>query len=256
MSITRLALSFAAPLPKLESFERVLFIGPHPDDIEIGASATAAKLVSLGKKVSFLICLDGRYGLDFAPAGTTPEELISLREAEALASAKALGVEEVHFLRLSDGGFYTPEELQRGVARIVGQTQPQLIFAPDPDVTSECHADHRSVGEAARRIAFFAPFTEIMAKLGAGSAPVEALAYYMTARPNCFVQTRGLLPKQLAALSCHRTQFPDGSADYKTISLYLRLRAVDFGLRSLKGEAEGFRVLSRTRMHCLPEAGF
>ena len=33
MSITRLALRFAAPLPELLGFQRYLFIGPHPDDI-------------------------------------------------------------------------------------------------------------------------------------------------------------------------------------------------------------------------------
>ena len=40
------------------------------------------------------------------------------------------------------------------------------------------------------------------------------------------------------------------------MALYLKLRAADFGLRSLSGKAEGFRVLGRTQMHCLPEAGF
>ena len=34
-----------------------------------------------------------------------------------------------------------------------------------------------------------------------------------------------------------------------------KLRAADFGLRSMKGRAEGFRVLGVTQMHCLPEAG-
>ena len=76
MSLTGLVLCFAAPLPRVESFERYLFIGPHPDDIEIGAGATAAKLVKSGKRVSFLICLDGRFGLENAPAGTTPDELV------------------------------------------------------------------------------------------------------------------------------------------------------------------------------------
>ena len=38
------------------------------------------------------------------------------------------------------------------------------------------------------------------------------------------------------------------------VAAYLKLRAVDFGLRSGKGRAEGFRVLGRTQMHCLPEA--
>ena len=94
MSLTRLALRFAAPAPKVEAFDRYLFIGPHPDDIEVGAGATAAKLVAAGKQVCFLICTDGRYGLEHAPKGTTPEALIELRKAEAVASAKLLGVDE------------------------------------------------------------------------------------------------------------------------------------------------------------------
>ena len=62
MSLTSFILKFAAPIPQVESFDRYLFVGPHPDDIEIGAGATIAKLVEAKKKVAFLICLDGRYG--------------------------------------------------------------------------------------------------------------------------------------------------------------------------------------------------
>lgn len=255
MSITSLALRFAAPVPRVEAFERYLFIGPHPDDIEIGAGATAAKLAAAGKQVSFLICTDGRYGLEHAPAGTTPEDLIQLRKAEALASANVLGVKDVRFLGFSDGGFYEAEELQRGIARVIGELQPQLVFAPDPDVSSECHADHRNVGEAAKRAAFFAPFPEIMAHSGASPANVEAIAFYMTAKANRFVETRGLMKKQLQAIQAHKTQFPMDSGDYPSIALYLKLRAADFGLRALCGQAEGFRVLGKTQMHCLPEAG-
>ena len=256
MSLTSLALRFAAPPPRVEDFERYLFLGPHPDDIEIGAGATAAKLAAAGKTVSFLICMDGRYGLDNAPAGTTPEKLVEIRKAEAIASARALGVEDLRFLDLCDGGFYESEELLQGIARAVGELQPQLIFAPDPDVSSECHVDHRRVGDCAKELAFFAPFASIMARYGAKAAPVEAVALYMTAKPNRFVKTPGLLPAQLAAIfENHKSQFPPGCADAKSISLYLRLRSADFGLRSLSSAAEGFRVLGRTQMHCLPEAG-
>ena len=256
MGLTALALRLAAPAPKIESFERYLFLGPHPDDIEIGAGATAAKLAAAGKRVTFLVCMDGRYGLEHAPAGTTPEELVEIRKAEALASAKALGVEDVRFLELCDGGFYDFDELLRLAARVVGETGAQVVFAPDPDVVSECHVDHRRVGECAKRLGFFAPFAEIMARWGAQAAPVEALAFYMTARPNRFVETRGLLPRQLAAIfEHHRSQFPPGCADKKSITLYLKLRSADFGLRALCGAAEGFRVLGRTQMHCLPESG-
>lgn len=255
MSLTRLLLRFAAPVPQVESFQRYLFVGPHPDDIEIGAGATAAKLTAAGKQVTFLVCTDGRFGLEHAPQGTTPEELVGLRKAEAIASAQALGVTDVRFLDFSDGGFYDFETLVKAMAQIVGDVQPELIFAPDPDVTSECHIDHRNAGEAAKRLAFFAPFPEVMAQYGAAPAPVRALAFYMTARPNRFVKTNGLLHQQLDAILCHRTQFPQDSEAFKSLSLYLKLRSVDFGLRPLKGRAEGFRVLGQTHMHCLPEAG-
>lgn len=252
MSILKLILRAAAPIPKIEEYQRFLFIGPHPDDIEIGAGATAAKLASMGKNVSFLICTDGRFGDGFTEL--RGDELAACRKKEALASAKALGVNDVRFLDFSDGGFYDPKELQYAVARVIGDFKPQVIFAPDPCVTCECHTDHLNVGEAARRIACFAPYPHIMEQYGADSADVKALACYFTAQPNRFVGTKGYLSTQLSAVfGCHLSQFPKGCDDGKSISLYLRLRSADFGLRSLKGQAEGYRVLGVTQMHCFPE---
>ena len=256
MSITGLALRFAAPLPKLESFQRYLFIGPHPDDIEIGAGATAAKVRAMGKEVCFLICTDGRYGDGAAPAGLSREDLVALRRRESLASARALGVEDVRFLNLSDGGFYTEEQLLHAMAAVIGNFQPDCIFAPDPSVSSECHGDHLRCGRAAGQLAYMAPYAGVMAGYGASPAPVEALAYYMTARPSVYVKTRGYLERQLRSIfDCHRSQFPAEAAESKALGLYLRLRAADMGLRCGCTCAEGFRVLGRVHMHCLPEAG-
>lgn len=253
MSVTKLALRLAAPLPKLESFERYMFIGPHPDDIEIGAGATAAKLVAAGKKVCFLICTDGRFGSVEIP----PEELVLIRQAEARASAAALGVEDVRFLPFSDGGFYDSRAMVSAIAKQVGDFKPEVIFAPDHCVTSECHIDHLNTGRAAAEIAYFAPYARLMAEHGAESAPVKALAYYMTAKANSFVKTSSaLLNQQLSSVfACHKSQFPTGCGEGKAISLYLRLRSADFGLRCLSPHGEGFRVLGVTQMHCLPEAG-
>lgn len=256
MGLTKIILKFAAPIPKIEKYHRFLFVGPHPDDIEIGAGATAAKLVDMGKEVRFLVCIDGRFGTANAPEGVDCDKLIALRQQEAKNSASKLGVSEVHFLNLKDGGFYEQKDLLAGIAREVGAFQPDVILAPDPCVTSECHMDHLNVGNAAKQIAYFAPYKEIMAEYGAKDAPVEALAYYMTAKPTQYVKTSGYLQKQLDAIfSCHLSQFPEGCGDAKTIPLYLKLRSIDFGIRSLKGCAEGFRVLGVTQMHCLPEAG-
>ena len=255
MSLTRLVLRFAAPLPKLLAFERYLFVGPHPDDIEIGAGATAARLAAMGKSVAFVICTDGRFGMEHAPAGSTPQTLIPLRKKESLLSAKKLGVEDVRFLNFPDGGAYDRDLLLRQMAWEIGRFKPEVIFAPDPDVISECHPDHRKAGECARELAFFAPFEGIMSRYGASAAPVQAVAFYMTAKPNRFVGTRKSFAAQAEALACHQSQFPQGDPATENLQTYLFLRSLDFGLRSFQGRAEGFRVLGRTQMHCLPEAG-
>ncbi|MBR4768054.1 MAG: PIG-L family deacetylase [Lachnospiraceae bacterium] len=245
----------AVPAPKIESFERYLFIGPHPDDIEIGAGATIAKLIAAGKTVTFLICTDGRYGLDFAPKGTTPEALIDIRKEESIRAAETLGVRDVRFLGLSDGGQYDPKDLLSGMLRVIGDVQPDIIFAPDPFVSSECHPDHLNTGRAAMNAAFLAPFGEITRLHGAKRAPVRAIALYMTAKPNRYVKTLGYSEKQTEAILCHASQFPKDSDEFRQTKLYLTVRERSFGLRAFRIKAEGFRVLGITAMHCLPEAG-
>ncbi len=246
----------ASPLRKLESYNSFLFIGPHPDDIEIGAGATAAKLAEDGKKVKFVIALDGRYGLANAKPGTTPTELIEIRKEEAIASAHQLGVEDITFLGFSDGDQYDKRELLIALAKEIGKVQPEVIFAPDPSLSSECHQDHINVGEAARELACFAPFKEIMGCFSSDRAPVQAIAYYFTAKPNCYVKTGKHFKTQLSAIfENHLSQFPEGVKDSDSLRLYLNLRSICLGLKKFCFHAEGFRMLDTLRMHCLPEAG-
>ena len=256
MGITKFAIKFAAPFPKVQSFNRYLFVGPHPDDIEIGAGATVAALTDQGKSICFLICTDGRYGTVNLKEGVSEEELIAIRREEAVRSAAALGVKDVRFLGLSDGGFYDNDELLRGIAGVISDFQPDVIFAPDPAPSSECHIDHLNVGKAVRTLAVNAPNPGIMKRLGATPCPLKAVAFYMTAKPNVFMKTTGFLKKQIAAIfDNHLSQYPAGCPDRKAIELYLKLRARDFGMRSCHVTAEGFRLLGTTHMHCLPEAG-
>ncbi len=253
MSLTSLVLRLAAPVPHPESFSRYLFVGPHPDDIEIGAGATVAKLSSMGKEICFLICTDGRFGTAHAPQGTGEDGLAQLRREEALRSAKHLGVNDVRFLDLRDGNGYTMESLLRGIAKTVADFQPDIIFGPDPFVASESHQDHLNTGCAVRQIACFAPYSGIMAAYDAPPCPVKALAYYMTAKPNRYVATHGFFSRQTEAISCHASQYPEDSEDFRSLITYLKLRRTDFGLRSLHRGAEGFRVLGALHMHCIPE---
>ena len=91
-------------VPKLTSFHRPMFIGPHPDDIEFGCGGLIAKLKEEGVPVVFLIATDGAAGSD--DPSLTPEEVRNIREKEALKASEFLGVDKVEFCRLEDGGDY------------------------------------------------------------------------------------------------------------------------------------------------------
>lgn len=254
MGLTELALKIAAPAPKIEVFSRYLFIGPHPDDIEIGCGATVAKLAGEGKTITFLILTDGRYG-DGYSGGIKGDELAVLRRRESIASAERLGVNDVRFLDLCDGGFYDYEDMKKGIAGVAGECRPDLIFAPDPYTERECHIDHLNTGRAASHVAYFAPYSGIMEREGAAAADVKGIAYYMTAKPNRYVKvSKELFGLQNEALfGCHVSQFPPGTAETKQLQIYLKLRSIDYGLRNMCAHAEGFRVLGTAHMHCTPE---
>ena len=114
MSLTSFVLKLAAPIPDIESYDSFLFIGPHPDDIEIGAGATVAKLCAAGKRVGFLTCIDGRFGDCNAPVQgdelaeiivflkewqTVLQERLSKADKERAKQSKILRLEGMKELR-------------------------------------------------------------------------------------------------------------------------------------------------------------
>ena len=240
-----------APLPKLDSYERYLFIGPHPDDIEVACAPTIRALTQSGKQVSFLILTDGRMGTtDLSLAG---DSLVEIRQHESLASAKLLGVTDVTLLPFHDGGMYRMEDAACAIAKQIVRLQPDVVFAPDPNVISECHIDHIKAGLAAKMSMNMAPFESVMQSIGgSGSHAVKALAFYYTDRPNAYLPIDKYFSARAEALACHKSQF-----DQKAISdicMYFKLRSLRLGLRKLRGMSDGYRALSATHMHCFPEA--
>lgn len=256
MSLASFAVNKVIPLKKIEDFETYLFVGPHADDIEIGAGATVSKLVSMGKKVSFLICTDGRYG-DTNSKGIVGQELIDIRKEEVLKAAGVLGVTDVHFLELIDGASYAREELERRIAEKFSEINPDIVFAPDPDSSSESHMDHLNVGEAVKKIGYFTTLEALMKeKHGLMSTNLQAVAFYMTTNVNRVVKVKkkDYLKQQEAIFDCHTSQYPKDSGDSKALSLYLKIRSVQYGLKKMSLYGEGFRMLDIIRMHCIPEA--
>jgi LmbE family N-acetylglucosaminyl deacetylase len=256
MSLYGLLLGKIAGIPKIGSFQNYLFIGPHPDDIEIGAGATIARLVSEGKKVSCIIATDGRYGTT-DPKTLNGEKLIALRQEETRAAAKTLGVNDVTFLPFSDGGLYDPRDLTKALAIQIARQKPDVVFCPDPLLHTECHADHLITGRAASSAFIMCSNALLMSDLGCDTtASPTALAYYYTARPNKYFKVSGYQKKQFEALKHFKSQFKiseNGRSELDMICMYLRLRSLHFGLPRFMGRAEGFRVNSMMMTHCCAE---
>jgi len=247
----RAILKHVAPLPKPMAFERYLFIGPHPDDIEVACAPTVKALTNAGKHVSFVILTDGCMGA--ADPALYGDELVEIRKKEALASAKLLGVTDVTFLPFHDGAMYAAEDAAGELAKQIVRLKPDLVFAPDPNVISECHMDHIKTGLAAKMSMNMAPFESVMQSIGAsGSHSVKGLAFYYTDKPNVYVPVKKTFATRKEALMEHKSQFDEKTIE--DICMYFKLRSVRFSVRTWKGLSEGYRALSPTHMHCFPEA--
>ena len=247
----RAILKRVAPLPKLTAYERYLFVGPHPDDIEVACAPTVLALTQAGKHVSFVVLTDGCMGTaDPALAGAA---LVEIRQKESLASAKLLGVTDVTFLPFHDGAMYPVEEAAAAIAKEIVRLKPDIVFAPDPNVRSECHLDHIKTGIAVKTSVIMSPFESVMQSVGGtGCHSVSGLAFYYTDRPNAYVPVKKTFAARKAALLEHKSQFDEKTID--DIGMYFKLRSVRFGLRTLKGLSDGYRALSPMHMHCFPEA--
>jgi bacillithiol biosynthesis deacetylase BshB1 len=130
-----------------------LFFGPHPDDIELFAGGTAARLARLGHRVVLVDLTRG----ELASNGT-PE----LRAREAAEAARALGAAERRNLALPDGALDASDRDQvSAVATCIREVRPDVVFAPAP---AGRHPDHEATCELVRRAVFHA---------GLARAPIE-----------------------------------------------------------------------------------
>jgi len=86
--------------PEDRRIKRALCIVAHPDDIEFYCAGTVLKLTRRGVTVAFLLATSGDKGT--SDPAVSSAALAKTREAEQVAAARALGVEEVEFLRHPD----------------------------------------------------------------------------------------------------------------------------------------------------------
>lgn len=244
-------------VPPLESFRRILAVQPHPDDNDLGAGATFAKLAQAGAEIRYLTITDGRCG-SYDPA-QDPDALAARRKAEQEAAARHLGIARVDVLGLPDGGVppATDPRLLEPVIRLVRAWRPEVLVTCDPWLAYEAHPDHIRVGRAVALAAIWSQLPLMFqehARDGLVPHEVKAVAFYATAKPNTWVEVRAFWDRKMEAVRLHESQFdrPEWPTYREFFALQARERAADGGL----GEtlAESFKVLTPLHLHYFPEA--
>lgn len=241
------------PIPQIDSGSTYLFVGPHPDDIEIGCGATAAKLARLGKTVSFVVATDG--GAGAKDPSTDVSRLVETRASEATASAAVLGA-RVRILSFPDAGRYTPTQLAEALVPLIQETKPDFVFAPDPDEPGEVHPDHLKLGKAVKEAVFLAanPLALVRRGIVAKEAVATNIAFYYTHRPNrIWTVSHNDVLCQWNAIDCHQSQFPAGASETAVLKRYLNLKKRLTGLKRMTMFADEFRVVGTVHQHCFSE---
>src|ERR1700748_292138 len=111
----------------------ILVLPVHPDDAELGCSGTIVKHIAQGKKVGIADLTRGELGT----RGSA-----EIRDKEAAASAKILGVHARENLGLPDGFFENTREHQLKVIEAIRKYQPEIV------ITNAYHDRHPDHGRA------------------------------------------------------------------------------------------------------------
>jgi LmbE family N-acetylglucosaminyl deacetylase len=213
---------------------RVACVFAHPDDETFGVGGSLALHAQDEVELTVILATSGEAGRIADASLATRETLASVREAEDIASWRALRLDpDVRFLRRPDGGLNaTPRgELVAEVRGVLEDVAPEVVITFGPDGITG-HDDHVAIGAIA---------TEVFGALRTSSGGAafsrllhNAIAQSTLDRLNELLRERGLEPmdpaqpfmprgvpdvaigarvdassvyeRKLEAIRCHKTQ--------------------------------------------------
>jgi LmbE family N-acetylglucosaminyl deacetylase len=131
--------------------DRVLVVVAHPDDAEFWSGGTVALWTNAGIEVTYCVLSDGEAG--GFDAATPRTQIPQIRRVEQVEAAALLGVGDVRFFGLGEGGFRPGDrQLHVDLVRVIRQVRPQRVVTWSPEWNWQrfrsCHPDHLANGAA------------------------------------------------------------------------------------------------------------
>jgi len=220
----------------------LLAFGAHPDDVELGAGATIAKEISLGKKVGIIDLTRGELGSRGSAA---------IRDQEAASAANILGVSVRENMNFPDGFFQNTPALQLEIIAKIRQYQPEVVFC---NAIRDRHIDHGKGSALVSDACFLSGLVKIETQGPAGETqqpwrPKQVYHYiqWENITPDFVINVSDYMDKKQEAILAYSSQFYDPNSDApqtpissKNFLDSVRYRAQDLGRLIGVAAAEGF----------------
>lgn len=221
----------------------ILAFGAHPDDVELGCSATLAKEVSLGKKVGIIDLTRGELGTRGS---------VAIRNSEAAMAAKILGVQVRENLDMRDGFFVNDESHQLRVIEMIRKYQPEMVLC---NAIADRHIDHGKGSQLVSDACFLSGLTKIEThhngQKQAAWRPKVVYHYiqWQTIEPDFVVDVSAFMDVKMKAVQAYASQFYDPNSTEPVTPIAsknfldsIEYRAMDLGRLVGVAFAEGFTV--------------
>ncbi len=192
----------------------ILAFGVHPDDIELSCSGTILSSIHQGKKVGIVDLTRGELGT----RGSA-----EIRDEEAAAAAKILGVHHRENLSMADGFFTHSEENIKKIIVVLRKFRPSVILA---NAVEDRHPDHGRSAKLVADAAFLAGLQKIETFDENGNPqkafrPTQVFHYIQdrVLTPDFVFDVTPFYEKKMESIRAYTTQFY--SADSNEPSTYI-----------------------------------
>ena len=221
----------------------ILAFGAHPDDVELGCAGTILKEISLGKKVGIIDLTRGELGT----RGSA-----EIRDQEANAAAKILGVVARENLAMRDGFFVNDEKHQLEIIKIIRKYQPEIVLC---NAIDDRHIDHGKGSKLVSDACFLSGLMKIETELDGEQQKAwrpKVVYHYIqwkNLEPDFVVDITGFTDKKIESILAYSSQFydpkskePESPISSKNFLESLNYRSRDLGRLAGVEHAEGFTV--------------
>lgn len=223
----------------MEKIFDFMAIGAHPDDVEIMAGGTVAKLTQQGYRGVILDLTDAALGTRGTP---------QIRFEEAKAAAKVLGIQERVNLGLPDGHLENSLVYQVSIAECIRYYRPKIILTHYG--THEDHPDHKATADLTLAAAYKAGLKKLNCQYEPfRPARVFHFLGYANPAPHFCIDITDTFTTKLKAIQSFKSQFFnsestqfEGKTDISSPEFleYLEVQNRFYGQRIRRKYAEGF----------------